>query len=109
MLGQRQIMRFERIILEGKFVRLEPLSTEHRQGLCEAITDGELWNLYVTLVPHPNAIDMFLSNAREAHEGDDGLAFATVDRATGKVAGSTRFMKANLLNRRVEIGFTFLG
>ena len=102
-------MKFDPVVLEGEYVRLEPLCEEHRQGLCEAIADGELWNLYVTLVPHPSQIDEFLSNARAAYESGDGLAFATVDRATRRVAGSTRFMRASFPNRRVEIGFTFLG
>lgn len=102
-------MRLEPVVLEGDHVRLEPLSEQHRQGLCDAIADGELWNLYVTQVPHPSRIDAFLSDAREAHESGDGLAFATIDRATGRVAGSTRFMRASLPNRRVEIGYTFLG
>jgi RimJ/RimL family protein N-acetyltransferase len=73
-----------------------------------AVADGELWKLHVTSVPHPSRIDEFLSGAREAYESGDGLAFATVDRATRQVAGSTRFMRASLPNRRVEIGFTFL-
>ena len=77
--------------------------------MCEAIEDGELWKLSVTLVPHPNDIDAFLSDARRAHETGDGLAFATVDRSTNRVVGSTRFMRASPGNRRVEIGFTFLG
>lgn len=102
-------MRFEPVELEGGHVRLEPLSERHRQGLCDAIADGELWNLFVTSVPHPSRIDEFLNNAREAYESGDGLAFATIDRATGRVAGSTRFMRASPANRRVEIGHTFLG
>ena len=102
-------MRFEPVVLEGERVALEPLSERHRQGLCDAIADGELWKLHVTSVPHPSRIDEFLKNAREACEGGDGLAFATIDRATGRVAGSTRFMRASPANRRVEIGFTFLG
>lgn len=102
-------MRFESVTLEGTFVRLEPLSETHEQGLCEAISDGELWNVFVTLVPHPDSIDVFFENARKEHEAGDGLAFATIDRATNKIAGSTRFMKANHPNLRVEIGFTFLG
>ena len=102
-------MKFEAVTLEGKFVRLEPLNRKHREGLCEAIADGELWNLYVTLVPPLNQIDLFFENAKTAFETGDGLAFATIDKSTGKVAGSTRFMKANLLNKRLEIGFTFLG
>jgi len=102
-------MRFESVVLEGTFVRLEPLSEVHKHGLCEAIADGELWNLFVTLVPHPRSIDAFFERARKEYEAAEGLAFAAIDRATNKVAGSTRFMKANHPNRRVEIGFTFLG
>ncbi len=43
-----------------------------------------------------------------AFQQGDGLAFATIDKASGCVVGSTRFMKANLPNKRVEIGFTFI-
>jgi RimJ/RimL family protein N-acetyltransferase len=102
-------VRFTPVTLEGRLVRLEPLSSVHKKGLCEAIKDGALWKLAVTLVPHPDEIDVFLRDAHTAHEAGDGLTFATVDRATGRVAGSTRFMKANMSHRRVEIGFTFLG
>ena len=102
-------MRFEKKVLEGEFVRLEPLCEEHRYGLCEAIFDGKLWDLYVTLVPHPNDIDAFMQNAQDAFESDEGITYATIDKSTNKIAGSTRFMKANIAHKRVEIGFTFLG
>ena len=101
-------MRLDKVILEGKFVRLEPLSEIHREGLIEAISDGELWNLFVTLVPRVEGIDEFIANAILAHQNGDGLAFATIDKTSGRVIGSTRFMKANLSNKRVEIGFTFI-
>src|SRR5262249_21316059 len=51
----------------------------------------------------------FLKNAYDDHERGDGLAFATIEIRSNRVAGSTRFMKANLPNKRVEIGYTFLG
>jgi RimJ/RimL family protein N-acetyltransferase len=102
-------MKFERVKLEGTLVRLEPLSKDHKQELCDAISDGELWKLFVTLVPHPDSIDTFLENAQREYESGEGLAFSTIDRVSNKVVGSTRFMRANLPNRRVEIGFTFLG
>tara|TARA_B100000809_G_C14935533_1_gene458480 strand:+ start:79 stop:663 length:585 start_codon:yes stop_codon:yes gene_type:complete len=103
-------MSFEPVVLEGEHVRLEPLDGRHKEGLCQAISDGELWNIFVTIVPHPDDIDQFLANAKSAHERGEGLAFATIDRTNNdQVAGSTRFMNANLSNKRVEIGFTFLG
>ena len=101
-------MKFDRITLDGKHVRLEPLSEIHRGGLIEAIADGELWNLFVTLVPRIEGVDEFIENAISAHINEDGLAFATIDKVSGRVVGSTRFMKANLPNKRVEIGFTFI-
>lgn len=110
LLGVRKLDKrfFERITLEGTIVRLEPLSALHREGLCNAIRDGELWNLYVTLVPHPDNIDSFLHQADLHHEAGDGLAFAIVEKATNQIVGSTRYMKANVANKRLEIGFTFL-
>ena len=101
-------MQFDKIILEGDYVRLEPLSESHSGELIQAVSDGELWNLFVTLVPRIEDIDEFIKNAITAHASGDGLAFATIDKASGRVVGSTRFMKANLINRRVEIGFTFI-
>ena len=103
-------MSFEPVVLEGNHVRLEPLDERHKDGLCRAISDGELWNLFVTIVPHPDDIDRFLANAQSAHERGDGLTFATIDkRSDDQVAGSTRFMNTDIPNKRVEIGFTFLG
>jgi len=103
-------MSIEPVVLEGQHARLEPLDASHKDGLCQAISDGELWKIFVTLVPHPDDIDQFLSNAKSAQERGDGLTFATIDKSdNSKIAGSTRFMKADLANKRVEIGFTFLG
>jgi RimJ/RimL family protein N-acetyltransferase len=96
-------------VLEGAKVRLEPLAHTHHDGLCAAIQDGELWNLQVTLVPHPREVGAFIEDAIADHAAGLGQAYATIDLASGQVAGSTRFRMLNLPNRRVEIGFTFLG
>lgn len=100
---------FDTVALEGRYVRLEPIGERHREGLNAAIRDGELWKLFYTLVPHPDEVGDFVRDALRAHEAADGLVFATVDRESGEVAGSTRFMHANARHRRVEIGFSFLG
>jgi len=101
-------MSLQHTLLEGKFVRLEPLDARHCDGLRIAIADGELWKLHVTLVPHPDDVPQFIINAQVAFANGTELAFATFDKATGRIAGSTRFMRLDVLHRRVEIGFTFL-
>ena len=102
-------MGFDRIVLDGKFVRLEPLTREHLPGLCDAIRDGALWNLHLTLVPHPDNIAHFFDLAETSFCHGDGITYAIIDKQTDKIAGSTRFMKPNLAYKRVEIGYTFLG
>ncbi len=102
-------MRIDPITLEGGLVRLEPLSGMHKEGLCEAIRSGSLWTLHVTKVPHPDDIDEFLQAAETHQVSGAGLAFATIEKATNTVVGSTRFMDLDLDDKRVEIGYTFIG
>ena len=101
-------MIFDTPVLSGKQVRLEPLTEEHLAGLRAAVTDGELWTLFYTSVPHPDELQTFFANASREHEAGLGQTFATIDCASGRVIGSTRFMNASLVNKRVEIGFTFI-
>ncbi len=101
-------MVFDKIVLDGPNVRLEPLSISHKQGLAEAIADGELWRIFVTKVPHPDDLDEFIGNAYYALEEGDGLVFAIIDKRSGRVVGSSRYMRASPPNKRVEIGFSFI-
>ncbi|MCX5403343.1 GNAT family N-acetyltransferase [Streptomyces sp. NBC_00335] len=94
--------------LVGERVRLEPLELRHHDGLCEAVRDGSLWELAVTIVPHPDDVRGFIEDAIAARAAGTQIPYATVDAATGRVIGSTRLMVINTANRRLEIGWTFL-
>lgn len=102
-------MPFEPVTLEGDLVRLEPLALRHRDGLTAAVEDGSLWRLHVTSVPHPQDIEAFIAAAGEHHRVGAGLAFAIIEKSSGRVVGSTRFLNAYLERGRVEIGSTFIG
>ncbi|MFQ3325363.1 MAG: RimJ/RimL family protein N-acetyltransferase, partial [Pseudomonadales bacterium] len=102
------MQQFKQVVLEGDYVRLEPISVEHKQGLIEAVADGKLCELFVTMVPHKDAIDEFIDNAIAHYNNGQGLVLATIDKASNKVIGSTRFMDAKPVYKRVEIGFTFI-
>ena len=101
-------MNIEKVVLEGRRIRLEPLAPKHLAGLAEAIGDGRLWEIPMTFVPHPEDLRQFLDNAESAHGAGRELAFATLDAESGQVLGSTRFRCIEAIHRRVEIGFTFL-
>ncbi|MFJ9339684.1 GNAT family N-acetyltransferase [Streptomyces sp. NPDC101733] len=95
--------------LSGRRVRLEPLDHRHHDGLCEAVRDGKLWELAVTMVPHPDNVREFIAAGIEAREAGTARPYATVDLTTGRIVGSTRLMMINTAHRRLEIGWTFIG
>ncbi len=93
--------------LNGNHVILQPLKEEHESGLKTASSDGELWNLWYTTVPEPSNTGNYIKNAlNELHKGVS-LPFVVLDKNSGKVLGSTRYMNIDSASRRLEIGSTW--
>lgn len=95
--------------LEGPTVRLEPLGMHHVDGLCEVGLDPDLWRLTVSRVHDRADMERYVAAARADGRAGSALPFATVWRSSGQIVGSTRFGNASPENRRVEIGWTWLG
>ncbi len=96
------------VVLEGRFVRLEPLADTHILGLQAALTDGELWQIRETLIPTIDEVPAFIEAAKHSHLSGDELTFAIIDKSSGRIVGSTRYLRAMLSHQRVEIGYTFI-
>jgi RimJ/RimL family protein N-acetyltransferase len=97
------------LTLEGPTLRLEPLTPGHLDGLCDAGLDPELWRLTVSRVAERADMERYLDVALDELRRRVALPFATLERAGGRVIGSTRFGNAAPEHRRVEIGWTWLG
>ena len=76
----------EPVVLTGRRVRMEPLGEQHFAGL-------RRW------------VETALANAEAGVE----RPFATIDRASGRAIGSSRFMSIVPEHRRLEIGWTWVG
>ncbi|KVR82060.1 GCN5 family acetyltransferase [Burkholderia vietnamiensis] len=94
--------------LTGEHIVLRPLAASDRQALLDAAADGELWNSKVTVVPDERAVDAYLDTALQGRAAGTVMPFAIVERASGRVIGSTRFWKIDRNNRKLEIGHTWL-
>jgi RimJ/RimL family protein N-acetyltransferase len=100
---------FSPLVLEGRFVRLEPLSSAHFAALWEIGQDEVLWK-WTQAQPHSRAdLDAYLNQALDWQRAGSALPFATCSRAEGKPIGSTRFANIDKENRRAEIGWTWIG
>jgi RimJ/RimL family protein N-acetyltransferase len=97
------------VVLEGRHVRLEPLALEHVDALCVVGLDPDLWQWTTALVRSRDEMQSYVETALTWQAEGTALPFATVERASGRVAGSTRFANYERAHRRVEIGWTWLG
>jgi RimJ/RimL family protein N-acetyltransferase len=96
------------VVLEGQVVRLEPLGLHHLEALCAVGLEPSLWALTSILVRTPDDMRRYVETALREQAAGTALPFATVERSSGTVVGSTRFANAVHDHRRVEIGWTWI-
>jgi RimJ/RimL family protein N-acetyltransferase len=98
------------VVLEGRHVRLEPLDlARHWEGLCAVGLEPELWRFTSALVREAADLRRYFEKAVDERDRGVAVPFVTVHRASGRVAGSTRFGSIVPEHKRVEIGWTWLG
>ena len=93
--------------LSGTHVSLVPLGHEHHDDLADAVRDGELWNLWYTIVPPPQDMRADIDRRLALRARGVALPFAVISRATNKAVGVTSYLNIDGPNRRVEIGGTW--
>jgi RimJ/RimL family protein N-acetyltransferase len=103
--------RPERKVLEGRYVRLEPLSADqHGDGLFEAssVADADRRFRYLFDYPPETRAD-FQPWLDKAEASEDPLFFAVIDKASGKVAGRQTLMRIDPAFGVIEIGNIYWG
>lgn len=96
------------VVLDGVHVRLEPLSLDHLPALIEVGLEPDLWRWTTQVVRTSEEMEEYVRGALAEQAAGRALPFATMEKASGRVAGSTRFAAIEPLHRRVEIGWTWL-
>ena len=96
-------------VLEGRLARLEPLGPEHAADLARAVAEGDLWRKWAARIPSPDEMAEDIAR-RRAQAAEGALVPWAVCRATtGEAVGMTTFLHLDEVNRRLEIGSTWLG
>jgi hypothetical protein len=90
-------MDIKPITLEGRYVRLEPVTLDHLAAFCEA---GQEWHLT------PERIRDGIESSLRQQAAGTRLPFATIERSSGRVVGGTSLLHIVAEHRRLEIGST---
>ena len=101
-------MNLAPVTLEGRIVRLEPLSLHHLDALCAVGLEPSIWAFTTIRVTTPEEMRAYMESGLAERRAGTALPFATVERATGTVVGTTRFANAVHEHARVEIGWTWI-
>jgi RimJ/RimL family protein N-acetyltransferase len=94
--------------LKGEIVVLEPFAEEHADELWEAAQAPEIWSWLARIGENREYFDGWLRQTlADAESGKEG-PFATRERRSGKLIGSSRYLNVRPPDRVVEIGWTWL-
>ena len=96
------------VTLDGSIVRLEPLSLDHLEGLAEVAFDESIWRWTVVQPTEIGGLRAWVEAALAGRAAGSEMPFATIDQATDRPIGSTRFMSIVPEHRRLEIGWTWV-
>lgn len=100
----------ERIVLEGRYTRLEPIAARHAAGLFAATGGEGAEARYRWLPSYPPASLADLGAWIEtAIDRDDPLTFAVVDKATDQAVGRQALMRFAPADGSIEIGGVLWG
>jgi RimJ/RimL family protein N-acetyltransferase len=83
--------RVQAVVLDGRHVRLEPLSLHHARALVSAGSGPRDTYGFTTVPPDEPSMIRYIEAALRDQEAGRALPFTTVAKATGRVVGSTRF------------------
>jgi RimJ/RimL family protein N-acetyltransferase len=108
MLPMSEQMVVEPVILQGRHVRLEPLTPAHAAGLAEVGLDDDLWKWIPTPVRTPEEMSAYVQTALQDQEAGTALPFALIEKSGGRIIGSTRYANIDRVHHRLEIGWTWV-
>ncbi len=101
-------MHVEPVTLEGRHVRLEPLSQAHHGDLSAVGLEESLWRWIPTPVRTPEEMSAYIATALDEQTRGVSLPFALIEKSGNRAIGSTRYGNIELTHHRVEIGWTWV-
>lgn len=98
-------MALDKAVLEGRFVRLEPLQEHHRELVRPAAQHPEIFEITTSALRA--LFDPYIDNALRRTASGQELAFVVLHKAHGRPVGMTRYLNIEEAHKRLEIGSTW--
>ena len=97
------------IVLENSRVRLRPLEAADFEELKAVAFDLELWLYTITRADDVLSLAAYIAAAEQARQAGQRYPFVIIDRASGRLVGSTSYYNIDLENNKLSVGYTWVG
>lgn len=94
--------------LDNEVILLKPLEEHDIAGILTAGSYPEVWKHLPTIIENEQDVHNFVDKALQGKLLNKEFPYVIVDKKSGEIIGSTRFMDIDESHQRVEIGFTWL-
>jgi RimJ/RimL family protein N-acetyltransferase len=95
--------------LENDHVVLRPITGEDRESLRTIAMDPQIWRFFVASVSTDAEFDAFFDGCLSDHTSGRRAVYHICDKRSGRTAGSMSFGNLAEYDRRIEIGWSWLG
>ncbi len=99
----------QNLVLENSRVRLRPLEATDFEELKTVAFDSELWDYTLTRADDVLSLAAYIAAAEQARQAGQRYPFVIIDRASGRLAGSTSYYNIDPDNQKLSIGHTWVG
>lgn len=94
--------------LEGKLIKLVPMEAKHKAELMEVLNNPQIWEFTWRKITSAEQLEQLIDSALSNKDKGEDLPYVILDKASGRIAGTSRIMHLDLTHRNAEIGCTWI-
>ena len=95
--------------LETDKVILRPMQQDDISSFARIANDASLWRYFTFLLNNSAELQRWVETALKEREEGKRIPFTIIDKITGDVCGSTSLGSISYYDKRIEIGWSWLG
>jgi len=96
------------LILQNDNILLRPLKSDDNKSFVKLTGDKSMWICFTNDLSDKYELQNWINTALSDMKNKTRLTFAIIEKSTGNAIGSTSFGNISLIDRRVEIGWTWI-
>lgn len=97
------------LVLQTESIMLRPMLHEDIDSFRELTRDESMWTYFTSNLSLEDELEKWIHLAVKQMIEKSRLAFSIIDRSLNRIVGSTSFGNISSRDKRVEIGWTWLG